>query len=418
MDGWGAMRFRKAREADLGRLTEIHLVSYPDERSVEARERNFTQNPFGSFEDLVVAEEGDVVVAHAFLFPFRASFGGRKVKVGGIASVGVAPEARGRGVATALMAHLHARSDRRGDAVTMLYAFRQGFYARLGYGSTTSRKRLAFDPRSIPAAWRVLSRERVRGVRPRDHEVMRALHARVAEHASGCIERTPRYWERLLGRERRHLLLCDGPRSRTGKSTAPTGYVAFTLLQDTAYGATRLHVDELIAADDESRRALLGALGAMRDQVATIALEIADSDPLERALVDPDPHGSGSDFVEHDLGQVVGGPMIRIEDVPRALLARGYQGRGSFDVVVREADAAESEVVAACVRVRDGRAEVGPARGGGALRTTRAGLAAIFYGGLSVKSAVALGLAEATPQVVGRIDSIASISPLTPFDAF
>src|SRR5262249_55377633 len=161
------------------------------------------------------------------------------------------------------------------------------------------------------------------------------------------------------------------------------GYAAFTLQQDTAYGPTRLHVEEMITADDESRRALLGALSAMRDQVAKIIVEIADSDPLERALIDPDPHGSGDDWVEHDLGQLVGGPMIRIEDVPRALMARGYRGSGTFDIVVREADA--TEVVAACVRVRDGRADVGPARGGGALQTTRAGLAAIFYGALSVR---------------------------------
>lgn len=409
------MKFRKAAEVDLARLTEIHLAAYPDERSVEARERNFTRNLYGSLDDLVVAEEDGVIVAHAFLFPFRASFGGQKVKMGGIASVGVAPEARGRGVATALMAHLHLRSDRRGDAVTMLYAFRQGYYARFGYASTTSRKRLSFDPRAVPAAWRALARDRIRGVRPSDAKTLRVIHARGAERASGHIDRSPRHWERLLARERRHLLVCEAARPRSKKSV-PTGYVAFTLQQEAAYGATRLHVDELIATDDETRRALFGALGAMRDQVSAIVVEVADSDPLERALIDPDRHGSGSDFVEHDLGRVVGGPMIRIEDVPRALMARGYQGKGSFDVVIGEADG--TEVVAASVRIRDGRAELGPVRGGGALRTTRAGLAAIFYGALSVKSAVALGLAEAEASLADRIDAIAAIPPLTPFDAF
>src|SRR5262245_50331513 len=132
------MRFRKAKEEDLDRLVDIHLAAYPDPRSVAARQRNFTHNPFGGLEHLIVAEAAGSIVGHAFLFPFRAWFGGRLVKMGGVASVGVAPEARGRGVATALMTQLHVLSDRRGDALTMLYAFRHGFYARLGYTTTSA----------------------------------------------------------------------------------------------------------------------------------------------------------------------------------------------------------------------------------------------------------------------------------------
>jgi 2-methylisocitrate lyase-like PEP mutase family enzyme len=61
---------------------------------------------------------------------------------------------------------------------------------------------------------------------------------------------------------------------------------------------------------------------------------------------------------------------------------------------------------------------VGPARGGGALHTTRAGLAAIFYGGLAVTDAVALGLADVDPRLAPRVGAIARLPPLAPFDAF
>jgi predicted acetyltransferase len=412
------MNFRKAAQGDIERLTEIHLAAYPDDRSVEARERNFTHNPFGTVRDLVVAEDRGKIVGHAFLFPFRAWFGGVRVKVGGIASVGVAPEARGRGVATALMAHLHRLSDRRGDAVSMLYAFRQGFYDRLGYASTSSWKRLAFDPRSVPAAWRALARGRVRGARPGEHRTMRALHLHAAERGSGVIERSARYWERLLARERRHILVCEARTPRSKGELALTGHVAFTLVQEEAHGPTRLVVEEIVVVDDESRRALFGALGAMRDQVAEIVVEVAESDPFERALVDPDRHRFGTDDVEHPLGEIIGGPMIRIEDVPRALAARGYRGKGSFDVLVRDANEGDDDEIAVGVRVRDGRAEIGPARGGGVLRTTRVGLAAMFYGALPVSAAVALGVADAEPAVTERIEAIVRLPPLTPVDAF
>lgn len=411
--------FRRAKESDLERLVEIHLAAYPDPCSIDVRMRNFTHHPFGGLERLVVVEDdAGRPVGHAFLFPLEASFGGAKVKVGGIASVAVAPEARGRGIATALMRRLHALSDRRGDAVTMLHPSRQGFYARLGYATTSSRKRLAIATRSVPEPWRALARARVRAATGGDERALYRLHARAAERATGWIARPKRCWELFIARERRILLVCEGPRARPAGGASATGYVAFTLAQEQLRAETRLEVDELVADDDEARRALVGALAAMRDQATEIVLEVAEADPLERALVDPDGRRFGTSGVEHALGEIVGGPMVRIEDPSRALAARGYAGSGAFDVVVREPGGDDGVALGLCVR--GGRAEVGPARGRrrGALQTTRAGLAAIFYGALSVTDAVALGMAEAPPEVAASLDAVVKMPPLAPVDAF
>lgn len=421
-----SLKFRRASNRDLDRLVEIHLAAYPDSLSVAARERNFSSHPLGGPEHLVVAEDAGTIVGHAYLFPFCAHFGGAPVKVGGIASVGVAPEARGRGVATALMNHLHVLSDRRGDALTMLYAFRQGFYARLGYATTSSRKRLAIDARAVPASWRLLARERVRALRAGDDKTLRLLHSRAAARSSGWIARPKRFWEMLLARERRVTLVCEPPKKRRRKhELVATGYVAFSLCQLEAHGETRIEVDEIVAEDAESRRALFGALAAMRDQVTDILVEVAESDPIERALVDVDGHRFGTETVEHRLGEIVGGPMVRIEDIPRALSARGYASDGTFDVIVGSTGGDEGEVIALGVRVEGGRADVGPMRGSfepeslrRALLTTRAGLAAIFYGALPATAAVALGLADADMRLASMIDAITRMPPLTPIDAF
>ena len=53
------LRFRAATLDDLERVLEIHLTAFPDERTAEIRRRNFTANPFGSFEELVVVERGN-----------------------------------------------------------------------------------------------------------------------------------------------------------------------------------------------------------------------------------------------------------------------------------------------------------------------------------------------------------------------
>jgi predicted acetyltransferase len=399
------LRFRPATAEDLERILELHFAAFTDERSATERRRNFTANPLGGLDTLVVAQRGEDIVAQAFLFPLEAWFGGRAVRVGAIASLATAPEARGQGVATALLHHLHVAADVRGDALTMLYAFRQRFYARLGYGTSSSRKRLAIEPTAIPASWRALARERVRRARGEDKDLMMRGYVRAASRTSWWLTRSEAFWDRHLSRERRQFLVTDA------------GYVAFQLRQDEAHAATTLSVDELVADDEVTRRALLGALGAMRDQVAEIELEVDANDPLELALVDSDGRRFGTDTVEHDLGTVVGGPMLRIEDVPRALEARGYPADGALDVVVGGTGAGEE--LAVSVRVRDGRAEVSAALGAAAaLRTTRATLASVLYGGLRVSDAARLGLLDADARTLARADAIFALPPLAPVDPF
>jgi predicted acetyltransferase len=414
------LRFRTATKDDLDRVLEIHLPSFPDERTMDERTRNFAANSFGGLEDLVVAEEAGEIVAQAYFFPLEAWFGGRAVRMGAIASLGVAPEVRGRGVGTALLHHLHVASDVRGDALTMLYAFRQRFYTRLGYGTTSSRRRLVIDPSSMPSSWRALARSRVRRARGADKEGMRGAYGRSAARASGWLTRADVLWDRRLARERRQFFVAGASGSEGGGGIA--GYVAFELVQSEAHAATKLLVDELVADDDVTRLALLGSLAALRDQVVAIELEVEDDDPLERALVDSDGRRHGTSSVEHDLGTIVGGPMVRIEDVPRAIEARGYGADGALDLVVHAGDGETNgagDELAVSVRVTGGRAEVSAARGAAAaLRTTRAGLASILYGALRPSHAVRLGLADADSRTLARADAVFAIAPVAPIDAF
>lgn len=414
-----ALHIRAARKDDLDRLLAIHFAAYPDGRSVEERRRNFGANALGTMDDLVVVEREGSVVGHAFLFPLEAWFGGRAVRLGGIASVAIAPEARSQGVGTALMGALHRASDVRGDALTMLYAFRQRFYARLGYGASLSRRRLELDPASIPRAWSTLAKARVRGVGRNEGEAVRASYEEVARDRTGWLTRPPALWDRHFARERRHFLVVDGPEKGT-----LAGFVAFEIAQAEPHAETRLFVDELVARDDETRLALLGALGAMRGQVDAIEIELAADDPLEIALLDPDGRRNGEEAVEHALGAVVGGPMVRIEDIPRSIEARGYPGGAhaeSFDVVVQSSDPTKgaADEIAISVQVEGHRARVASARAAAsAVRTTRAGLAAVLYGGVPLGAAVRLGLADADPRTVARVEPVLALPPPAPIDSF
>lgn len=413
------LRFRAATADDLDRVLEIHMAAFPDPRVIDERRRNFTANRFGTLEDLVVAVRGDDIVGQAFLFSLEAWFGGRAVPVGGIASLAVAPEARGQGIATALLAGLHVASDMRGDALTMLYAFRQRFYARLGYGPTASRRRLVIEPDSIPASWRALARARVRRARGDDKTGIVAGYARQASKTTAWLTRDDATWNRHLARERRQFLVAD---RLSTDAPSVAGYVAFEIHQEQSHAATRIVVDEVVADDDVTRLALLGALGATRDQVASIEIEVGASDPLELGLTDPDGRRFGSEAVEHDLGVIVGGPMVRVEDVPRAIEARGYSTDGAFDLVVHASENGVNgagDEIAVSIRVDNGHAEVSAARGAaGAIRTTRATLASLLYGGLRPSDACRMGLADADARTAARADAILAMPAPTPIDPF
>lgn len=401
------LSFRRATDTDVDRLLEVHFASFPDPRGSEERKRNFVLNPWGDLGDLVVAEREGVILAHAFLFSLEAWFGGKAVKIGAIASVGVAPEARGQGVFSALMAQLHRAADASHDAITLLYAFRQGLYAKEGYAATTPRRTRAFAPRSVPAEWHVKGATR----RPhgRDREAIIAAYARAAARESAWLVRPQRLWDRLFTRERREVVVVDG-------ANGIAGYVAFVLHQAEPHARTTLVIDEIVAEDDVTLRTLYGFLRTMGTQVHEICQEVRIDDPLDAALVDADVFRHGTEDVEHELGVVVGGAMVRIEDPAKAIEARGYGTTDvSFDVVLTD-DAPGPSAFA--VDIRGGVAEVSAARGGPSVRATRRGLAALLYGGYRLGELASAGLVGATPAMIAKIEPILAIPPLWPLDPF
>src|SRR5579883_3433553 len=319
-----ALRFRPAAPDDLERLVDIHASAFPDERDRDARARHLTRNAFGGLEDMWVATDRDVPVGHAFLYALEAWFGGARARVGGVATLGVAPEARGRGVGPALMDHLHEVARARGDAVTALYPFRQAFYAKLGYAPARAYRRLRLAPSSIP--WRVELRARAADASDRD--AMRSCWEACGLRRTGMLVRGERIWEARVLDERRVWLVVEGARG-------VEGYIAWTLSAGERGAPVTLDVREAAALTPAAERSLWGLLAAQRDQVAQVRVDVAADDPIDAALVDPDragPGEAGFDPTAHVIGQVVSGPSLRLVDVSRALAARGWREDGRLRV--------------------------------------------------------------------------------------
>jgi predicted acetyltransferase len=321
--------------------------------------------------------------------------------------VGVAPESRGRGVAGELLAHLHAQAAAAKAPLSLLYPFRQGFYARHGYAATTPTRKLRVHPGSIPVAWRDEPDVVVTRAREGDRAAIVEAHRRAASRSHGWLVRSETLWGRALSDERRSWLV-----ARRGRQVA--GYVTWSLAQPEPHGETRMRVHEVAADDDATRRALLGAAGAQRDQVTELEIDIDARDPLDRALLDPDRARFGTASLEHDLGAIAGGPMVRLVDVARALSARRYTSDGALDLVIDDRPALH-------LAIARGRAKVGVAeRARSPLTITRAALGAVLYGGLLPSDAARIGWARGEDATLARADALLVTPPFSALalDAF
>jgi predicted acetyltransferase len=191
-------------------------------------------------------------------------------------------------------------------------------------------------------------------------------------------------WDRVLLDERRRWFMAPGG----------AGFLAFTVSQPEAHAATTLVVHDLVADDDGARRALLGLVGAQRDQVAEAILDLDARDPLDRALLDPDGARYGTADAEHVVGQVLAGPMVRVNDPARALEARG----------------ASLAVVVDGIRFGNGEPD---------LVMDRLALGAISFGALAPSDAARLGLLRARDAAaLARADRAFFLPPYFAVDAF
>jgi GNAT superfamily N-acetyltransferase len=125
---------------------EVRPVSAEDlEAELDLRVRAF--GPLGGYRERVIADDLDSMAAGQMLGAYeggrligtaryldtRQWWGGRSMPMAGVAGVKTAPEARGRGVATALLTELLSLLPGRGYPISVLYPSTPGVYRSLGW---------------------------------------------------------------------------------------------------------------------------------------------------------------------------------------------------------------------------------------------------------------------------------------------
>lgn len=143
-------------------------------------------------ENFHVAEQDGALVACVQIFPRTLRAGATTIPVGGIGSVFTSEKARGSGVASQLLEASVAAMRARGMELSLLFAVRHGFYARLGWILWPRQRPLWITTDALAAPDASLRVDAFDAAR--DLEAVMALHARYSASRDGTTVRDRALW--------------------------------------------------------------------------------------------------------------------------------------------------------------------------------------------------------------------------------
>ncbi len=370
-----------AREDEIQPLAEVlsESFSFPAEAAVKRMES------FGTDKVRVVRRQGRVV-AGLWLVEMGQFFGGRSVPMGGVGAVGVAPEARGSGVALELMHAALAELHERGFPISTLYPATQTLYRKAGYEQAGGRYLLKMQTRDIAVRERALP---VRAATEDDRPAVEEAYRAYARTRPGHLDRPDYIWMRVYTHKdaptRGYLVEEEG---------RITGYVYFAQEKSPVMGYS-LVVTDMMASTPGAARRLLGFLGDHRSLGRDAQWISGPGTPFLHVMNEQNYR------LEHSIFWVT-----RMVNVPRALEARGYpEGLAAgLHLEVRDPDLAGNDG-RFVLEVADGQGRVRPG-GSGALRLGVRGLASLYAGFLSPWDLAAAGMLEGDEPTLARAGAV------------
>ncbi|MCH8309281.1 MAG: GNAT family N-acetyltransferase [Chloroflexi bacterium] len=304
-------------------------------------------------------------------------FGGRSVPTAGITAVGVAPEFRGGGAASALLKSTLEEIHENGTPLSTLFPSTLTVYRRSGYERAGVSTVYELPTKEIDVRSRDL--DIVQADDSNREDIFLTYNAR-AVVTSGNLDRSSLMWDPILGFGGRriftYLMVNDGETE---------GYVIF----QQSRGADHIRVRDLCVLTQGAALRLLRFFADHRSTIDTISWNGSPADPLV-----------------HLLGEQVAQPtrtrdwVLRIIDVQGALAGRGYPRGYEGELHLKVDDELlpwnDGSFV---LKVAGGRGEV--YKGGrGDLKIGIRGLASLYSGHLTPSEINTLGGLEGTDSAM------------------
>jgi predicted acetyltransferase len=312
-----------------------------------------------------VARRAGELVGAAGVIPVGQWWGGRRLEMAAVTTVGIPPELRRGGLASALMRTLLGELRGQGTPLSTLYATTHQLYRRVGYAVAGGRCDYSLDLRGVNLT---AHQPPVRRLPLEASAALQELHRARAERRPGWVDRDACLWGRVLQR-------FDGPvhaYAIGGDEGAPLrGYVVFDQLRRPHPEGGELRVRDLVAADDEAAARLWTFLADHATITRRVQWSGAPADPLLDALP--------------ELGAVsvreVEPWLLRLVHVPRALMLRGYPPALDLELHLDVQDEVLPENAGRLVlRVSNGQAQVDGGAGRGELCLGASALAQLYSG--------------------------------------
>ena len=258
-------------------------------------------------------------------WPFSMRFNGERAHVAGVTAVGTDPTKRRRGYLRLAMEHSFDEQYERGQSLAALYASQAGIYQRFGYAVCSQRVRYELDPRDLsfiqaPTPSGTLSIANAKDLAD-DAAVIRDLYRQFMQPRNGLLHRGLNLWNAEVLSEPEDIH--EGPvRVLLYEEDGETlGYMVFTSMESR-------ELNEVSAGQRDHRMEIreYGWLTA----AAYVALwqYAAGQDLTWRILLNDAP---ADDPIQHFARdprtlrtRVMDGILVRIVDLPRALMTRRY----------------------------------------------------------------------------------------------
>lgn len=338
----------------------------------------------------IAAFDGNTPVGGASLYRRLLTVPGATTPVAGVATVGVTPTHRRRGILTSMMRRqLTGLHEHGAEPIAVLRPAEAAVYGRFGYGPATQGNQLRCDKRGMifrpgtdfgHGMVRLMDRAQAR-------PLVEEIYDQVRGSSVGWPDRGAPHWK---------VRLFDEPHARGGATALrfavhqepdgrSTGYALYrheSARDAVGNDSSAVQVVELAAASRQAYAALWRYLAGI-DLVPWIAYEGAVDEPLPHLLTDPRAARSA----------VVDRLWVRLVDVDRALTGRRYSA--PLDLVLDLEDAfcpwntgryrlQTAEHGVTCERTK------APAD----LRMSATELGAAFLGGTTLASLAAAGLVQ------------------------
>ncbi|MGO4602542.1 GNAT family N-acetyltransferase [Terrabacter sp. 2YAF2] len=386
------LRTRDVVDADLPAVLAIRNRSFgPLGTGGDAWWQRVSAETLGGRMIAVVDESGTVLGAGR-IRPYEQAWGGRHLRMGGVAGVYVEPSARGRGVATTLTRALITRMGELGDVVSCLFPTTATLYRRSGYEIGGVQTRTTYAAHLL----RDLGTSRTGrggsgGLRPATradaqwmHDLARAASAR--HGVSGPMVPSVAALEGTLERDELIAYAVDG------------GFVLYDLSEQA------VTVEHLVATTPEAAGTLWGVVGSGSSATPTVHTYLDPRDPVTLGL---------GGLPAKEVRQIPW--MGRVVDLGAAFDGRGFGPHTSVevDLLVEDADAPVNSgrwtLAVSAGRGTATRADGGP--GGSVLRVEARGLSALWCG-WSVSRLRQAGLATGgTPEGDAALDAVFAGQP-------